>query len=595
MSEKIKENTMKTLNASCKLLLPLLIVALFISWNPSESGAKPECSEWSEIVCQQLGVTGIACGKAGVNLTAHGLITDQTPLKGLGFKFGEGPYRMSATRIDTGRYLVEIQSMGRENDNYKQEIALKTSADTVYPVRLAPAPAGKYTWNSAIQFDLEQQLGVRPVSQLKEKPRDFVDVRIADPVKMAKAGFPGFKMNEGNLQLLYMGNNQWELSPIGGLLVYENAAWSTNSSAAAPKPSPSPSTVIAGQTKTNQATASGARNGSRSRPAAAHLPSSDLLFVNSNFEKGDLTNWTATGDAFKYQPTKGDNPTVRGRNQPSKHQGKYWIGTFEKYNGKSELSPGQTQGDRPTGTLTSVSFVVSRERIVFLIGGGKHPDKEYAALVVDGREVLKTTGKRKETMHKVVWDVRKFAGKQAQIVIKDLHHSGWGHINADYFHFQGAAFEPPPVTNVVSSELTVKGYGKYFNNAEIIIDGHFPKEGSLWKGRDCVWWRGKTPYFLVDLGNTSQVCDIIMQVDNNDNYMIDYSLDGTEYFPLLIIKKGYGKIGHGMDTMTTRNGHPDYISQLDFQPVSARFLKIYAAGGDNNYAISELKVITERR
>ena len=50
---------------------------------------------------------------------------------------------------------------------------------------------------------------------------------------------------------------------------------------------------------------------------------------------------------------------------------------------------------------------------------------------------MKTTGKCKETMHKVVWDVRKFSGKQAQIVIKDLHHSGWGHVNADDFRYKG--------------------------------------------------------------------------------------------------------------------------------------------------------------
>lgn len=178
--------------------------------------------------------------------------------------------------------------------------------------------------------------------------------------------------------------------------------------------------------------------------AATQYDIGDLLFENSDFEVGTLANWTATGDAFDFQPTQGDNPTARRRKQPSKHQGNYWIGTYEKYNGKPGLRPGQTQGDRPTGTLTSVSFVVSREEITFLIGGGKFPNKEYAALVVDSQEVKKTTGKGTETMHTVVWDVREFAGEQAQVVIKDLHTGGWGHVNADYFHFQGAAFEPTP-------------------------------------------------------------------------------------------------------------------------------------------------------
>ena len=63
---------------------------------------------------------------------------------------------------------------------------------------------------------------------------------------------------------------------------------------------------------------------------------------------GNLTNWTATGNAFEFQPTKGDNPTARGRkSQPSQHQGDFWIGTFEKYQGKAKQRPGRTQGDKP--------------------------------------------------------------------------------------------------------------------------------------------------------------------------------------------------------------------------------------------------------
>ena len=59
----------------------------------------------------------------------------------------------------------------------------------------------------------------------------------------------------------------------------------------------------------------------------------DLLFENSDFEAGDLSNWSATGDAFDFQPTKGDNHLARSHREPSERQGEYWIGTFESTTG----------------------------------------------------------------------------------------------------------------------------------------------------------------------------------------------------------------------------------------------------------------------
>jgi hypothetical protein len=195
-------------------------------------------------------------------------------------------------------------------------------------------------------------------------------------------------------------------------------------------------TVLLG--KEAQPPATHVQDVSKPQTPAADLPAPGLLFENSDFEKGDLTNWTAVGTAFKCQPTKGDNPTARRRRgQPSSHQGEFWIGTFEKYQGLFGSRPGQVQGDKPTGTLTSIPFQLKGNRISFLVGGGKHLKSEYVALLIEGREVLKATGRHNEQMQREVWDVTAFKGKQAQIIINDQLPRGWGHINADDFRYEG--------------------------------------------------------------------------------------------------------------------------------------------------------------
>jgi hypothetical protein len=161
-----------------------------------------------------------------------------------------------------------------------------------------------------------------------------------------------------------------------------------------------------------------------------------LLFDNSDFEKADLSNWTATGNSFEFQPTKGDNPTARGRNQPSKHNGDFWIGTFEKYQGIGKQKPGRINGDRQKGTLTSVPFQVKGDSITFLVGGGKRLETEYVALLVDGQEVLKVSGNGSESMERQLWDVTAYKGKSARIFISDQFSGGWGHINADDFRYE---------------------------------------------------------------------------------------------------------------------------------------------------------------
>ena len=161
-----------------------------------------------------------------------------------------------------------------------------------------------------------------------------------------------------------------------------------------------------------------------------------------DFETGDFTGWTRSKDdaAFEFQPTFGDNPTARNRGQPSNHEGDWWIGGYEKYQGpdaKGQVAGG-IQGDAPVGDLTSIEFKIIGDRISFLIGAGNHPwvdpkgdGSTCVNLEIDGKVEMTETGLNTETMHRAEWDVSKLKGKMAVIKLYDRNAGGWGHINFD--------------------------------------------------------------------------------------------------------------------------------------------------------------------
>ena len=137
---------------------------------------------------------------------------------------------------------------------------------------------------------------------------------------------------------------------------------------------------------------------------------------------------------------------------------------------------------------------------------------------------------------------------------------------------------------------SVQGDGIFKNEVKILIDGQSPAEGSAWDSPNSVHWEDTDTFFLLDFGGIFQVTGFLIQVDGNDNYSIDYSLDGEEYFPLIQISEGYGNIASGMDTMSTVSTDPNYVVDLEFEPVSARFVKVYSTGGDNQFSLSEIQV-----
>jgi len=168
-----------------------------------------------------------------------------------------------------------------------------------------------------------------------------------------------------------------------------------------------------------------------------YAPWEKPLFENSDFQRGNLYNWFPEGDTFLNQPTYGDNPFCRGRTTADVYM-KYWIGTYENRHTKDDPC-GKAQGDGPTGVLKSVSFVIERDNIGFMIGAGDNTRNESVALEIEGQEVLLQKGWGStidsEKMSRVVWDVSRWKGKKARIVIRDNSSGPWGHINVADFRY----------------------------------------------------------------------------------------------------------------------------------------------------------------
>jgi hypothetical protein len=136
----------------------------------------------------------------------------------------------------------------------------------------------------------------------------------------------------------------------------------------------------------------------------------------------------------------------------------------------------------------------------------------------------------------------------------------------------------------------IEASGIYYNNINLIIDGKIPPEGSEWDAAPCVYWQDPEAFFVIDLGGTFEVTGIIVQVDNNDAYQIDCSLNGVEYFPFLEILVDDGEIEFGMDTMSSLPNDPEFVSEWQIAPAEARYIKIYATAGNEAYSLSELQV-----
>ncbi len=146
-----------------------------------------------------------------------------------------------------------------------------------------------------------------------------------------------------------------------------------------------------------------------------------LDVVIDDFESGSYSRWKVEGTAFDRPslPAKLKRPeAVRG------HEGQH---IADSATGDSSRG----QWDVPKGRLICEPFTINRHWIRFRIGGGSHRGETCVNLLIDGKIVRTATGKNSEGMSVVYWDVRRFAGKKAQLEIVDNHSGGWGHILVD--------------------------------------------------------------------------------------------------------------------------------------------------------------------
>ena len=131
----------------------------------------------------------------------------------------------------------------------------------------------------------------------------------------------------------------------------------------------------------------------------------DLII--EDFETWPLNRWSFEGNAFS--PQKQDIMIVDSWGDRG-YRGYSYVSSFINY-------------DSGVGSMTSYEFEISRNYINFLLAGGNYENDTYAALVIDGEEVRKTSGLNNRRLEWNIWDVSEFKGKKARVRLVDTYRS----------------------------------------------------------------------------------------------------------------------------------------------------------------------------
>lgn len=149
----------------------------------------------------------------------------------------------------------------------------------------------------------------------------------------------------------------------------------------------------------------------------------------------------------------------------------------------------------------------------------------------------------------------------------------------------------------VITPVSITAVGAFNNDLSLVADGFVPPENTNWTAAENVFWTGFDTAITLDYGSSHRITDVLLSVDNNDAYLLEYSLDGLTFNPLFTVMVSDGNVPvspGGMDTMSTDASSAEYVLGIDFAPVMARYLRFQAVpGGDALNSVGEIAVTAE--
>jgi hypothetical protein len=116
------------------------------------------------------------------------------------------------------------------------------------------------------------------------------------------------------------------------------------------------------------------------------------------------------------------------------------------------------------------------------------------------------------------------------------------------------------------------------NDPQRMTDGVAPPDGDEWKSTrtSVIPING---FAVWDLGEVKKLGAAMLQGDNNDDYLLEASVDGSAWTPLWRVHT-VAEPGLRLRTIRTLEG-------------SARYVRLTARGGDGSFSVSELELHSE--